>query len=159
MDSNQAYEVQKITALATASSNIIDYGPLPMVINIETATTENTHYRAALWTGTYLQLTLMSIEPGADIGLEMHPDLDQFIRIEAGKGYVKMGPSEDNLDFSATVYEDCAILIPAGMWHNLINTGKEAIKLYSIYAPPQHPFSTIHKTREEAAEAEEDAHH
>ena len=156
MNPNQDYPVQKITAYATASSYIKDYGPDPLVINIENATVQNNNYRTALWTGTYMQLTLMSIEPGGDIGLEVHPDLDQFIRIEAGKGYVKMGSSKDNLDFKATVYEDCAIIIPAGMWHNLINTGTEPIKLYSIYAPPQHPHGTVHTTREEA---EENEHH
>ncbi|MDD3569583.1 MAG: cupin domain-containing protein [Lachnospiraceae bacterium] len=154
MNSNQDYPVQKITAYATASSYIKDFGPYQLVINIENATVQNNNYRTALWTGTYMQLTLMSIEPGEDIGLEIHPDLDQFIRIEAGKGYVKMGSSKDNLDFKATVYEDCAIIIPAGMWHNLINTGTEPIKLYSIYAPPQHPHGTVHKTREEAEEHE-----
>ncbi|MGE4214859.1 MAG: cupin domain-containing protein [Anaerotignaceae bacterium] len=154
MDSNQDYPVQKITAYATATSYLKDYGPNPLVINIENATTDNTNYRTALWTGTYLQLTLMSIDPGKDIGLEIHPHLDQFIRIEAGKGYVKMGKTQECMDFKATVYEDCAIIIPAGTWHNLINTGTEPIKLYSIYAPPQHPHGTVHKTREEAEEHE-----
>lgn len=154
MNSNQDYPVQKITAYAHAPSYLKDYGPYPLVINIENATTDNNNFRTALWTGTYMQLTLMSIEPGEDIGLEMHPDIDQFIRIEAGKGYVKMGETKARMDFKATVYEDCAIIIPAGTWHNLINTGTEPIKLYSIYAPPQHPHGTVHKTHEEAEEHE-----
>ncbi|HCT64280.1 MAG TPA: cupin domain-containing protein [Lachnospiraceae bacterium] len=147
-------ETQKITAYSSASCFLKDYGPNPLVINIDNATMQNTNYRTTLWTGNYLQLTLMSINPKEDIGLEMHPNLDQFIRIESGKGYVKMGACKDNLDHKATVYENCAIIIPAGMWHNLINTGTVPIKLYSIYAPPQHPFGAIHKTREESDEAE-----
>lgn len=152
MESNQNYPVQKITAYATAKSYLKDYGPDKLVIDIENATMDNTNFRTALWTGTYMQLTLMSIEPGEDIGLEMHSDLDQFIRIEAGKGYVKMGETKGNLDFKATIYENCAIIIPAGIWHNLINTGSEPIKLYSIYAPPAHPFGTVHKTHEDSPE-------
>lgn len=133
-----------------------DYGPEPFVVNIEEATKQNDYFRIALWTGCYLQLTLMSIKPGEDIGLEIHPNLDQFLRIEEGQGLVKMGDSKDNLNFQANVYDDYAIVIPAGKWHNLINTGCTPLKLYSIYAPPQHPYGTIHKTKEDA---EEDHHH
>lgn len=156
MDQNEDFEVQKISAYGNADSYLQDYGPSPMVINIENATMDNPNFRTALWTGDHLQVTLMSIEPGSAIGLEVHPNLDQFLRIESGKGYVKMGETQDNLDFSATVYENCAIIVPAGTWHNLINTGQTPIKLYSIYAPPQHPFGTIHKTRAEADAAEHD---
>ncbi len=131
-----------------------DYGPNPFVINIEKATKQNDNFRTALWTGEYLQLTLMSIDVGVDIGLEIHPDLDQFVRIEEGQGLVKMGDSKDNLDFQAKVCDDFAFIIPAGKWHNLINTGYKPIKLYSIYAPPQHPYGTVHKTKEDA-EADE----
>ncbi|MCB2288652.1 cupin domain-containing protein [Clostridium sp. CS001] len=131
-----------------------DYGPEPFVINIEDATKQNNTYRTALWTGNHLQLTLMSIEVGSDIGLEVHPTVDQFIRIEEGEGIVKMGDSENNLDFQRNVHDDFVILIPAGKWHNLINTGNKPIKLYSIYAPPNHPFGTVHATKA-IAEAEE----
>lgn len=127
-----------------------DYGPYPFVININKATKENNYFRLALWTGEYLQLTLMSIEVGDDIGLEMHPDVDQFIRIEEGHGIVLMGDRKDKLTFQAKVCDDDAILIPAGTWHNLINTGNVPIKLYSIYAPPEHPFGTVHRTKKEA---------
>lgn len=133
-----------------------DYGPEPFVVNIEEATKQNDYFRLALWTGCYLQLTLMSIKVGEDIGLEMHPNLDQFIRIEEGQGLVQMGDCKDNLTFQANVYDDYAIIIPAGKWHNLINTGCKPLKLYSIYAPPQHPAGTIHETKEDA---EEDHHH
>jgi mannose-6-phosphate isomerase-like protein (cupin superfamily) len=102
-----------------------------------------------------LQLTLMSIRVGGDIGLEIHPNVDQFIRIEEGQGIVKMGDRKDRLDFQERVYDDFAFIIPAGKWHNLINTGNKPIKLYSIYAPPQHPHGTVHKTKAIAQAAEE----
>ena len=129
-----------------------DYGPEPFVVNIEEATKQNNTFRTALWTGRYLQLTLMSIHVGDDIGLEIHPDHDQFIRIEEGQGIVKMGNKKDQLNFQRRVYDDYAIFIPAGTWHNLINTGYKPLKLYSIYAPPEHPHGTIHVTKEDAEE-------
>lgn len=137
------------------SIKLKDYGPKPFVVNIEEATKQNNNFRFALWTGCYLQLTLMSIRVGQDIGLEMHPDLDQFIRIEQGQGIVKMGDKKDKLDFRKKVSDDYAIFIPAGKWHNLINTGREPLKLYSIYAPPEHPHGTVHKTKEDAEEHHE----
>jgi len=132
-----------------------DYGPNPFVVNIEDITKQNTNFRTALWTGEHLQLTLMEIKPGEDIGLENHPNLDQFVRIEEGQGLVLMGDEKDNLYFRKKVYDDYAFIIPAGKWHNLINTGCEPIKLYSIYAPPQHPYGTIHKTKSDAEADEE----
>ncbi|TCK88043.1 mannose-6-phosphate isomerase-like protein (cupin superfamily) [Natranaerovirga hydrolytica] len=127
-----------------------DHGPHPYVVNIEEATVKNDAYRTALWTGDYLQLTLMCIAAGDDIGLEVHHDHDQFIRIEEGEGLVKMGNKKDQLDFQRKVYDDYAIFIPAGKWHNLINTGKKPLKLYSIYAPPEHPHGTVHRTKSDA---------
>ncbi len=131
-----------------------DYGPEPFAVNINEATKQNNTFRTALWTGNHLQLTLMSIKVGGDIGLEIHPDLDQFIRIEEGQGVVKMGDRKDRLDFQEKVYDDSAFIIPAGKWHNLINTGKIPLKLYSIYAPPQHPKGTVHETKAIAEAAE-----
>jgi len=131
-----------------------DYGPEPFVVNIEAAAKQNDNFRTVLWTGTHLQLTLMSIDVGEDIGLEIHPHLDQFIRIEEGQGIVKMGDRKDRLDFQEKVYDNFAFIIPAGTWHNLINTGRKPIKLYSIYAPPQHPAGTVHATKEIAEAAE-----
>lgn len=121
-----------------------DYGPEPFVVNINEAAKQNNNYRTALWTGRHLQLTLMSINVGDDIGLEVHPRLDQFIRIEEGQGLVQMGDRKHCLDFQQTVSDDFAVIIPAGKWHNIINTGNKPLKLYSIYAPPQHPFGTVH---------------
>ncbi len=142
---------------AKGSNPIIlkDYGPNPFAVDIEEAAKQNNNFRLALWTGKHLQVTLMSINVGEDIGLEIHPDLDQFIRIEEGQGLVMMGDSKDKMDFQANVSDDYVFIIPAGKWHNLINTGNRPLKLYSIYAPPQHPFGTVHKTKAEAEAAEE----
>jgi len=137
---------------------LTDYGPKPFVININKATKQNNTYRTALWTGTHLQVTLMSLDVGEDIGLEMHPELDQFLRIEQGQGIVQMGKSRDNLNFKRNVYDDSAIIIPAGTWHNLTNTGNTPLKLYSIYAPPNHPFGTAHVTKADALASEDHDH-
>jgi mannose-6-phosphate isomerase-like protein (cupin superfamily) len=127
---------------------LMDYGPNPFVINIEEAAKQNDAFRTTIWTGEHLQVTLMSINVGEDIGFEVHPSVDQFIRIENGQGVVLMGDQEDQMDFQENVYKDFAFVIPAGKWHNLINTGDTPIKLYSIYAPPQHPHGTVHQTKE-----------
>ena len=131
-----------------------DYGKQPFVVDIEDFTTSNTNFRTAVWTGEHLQMTLMSIPVDGEIGLEIHTDTDQFLRIEQGKTRVYMGDSEDDLDFEEEAEEDFAIFIPAGKWHNVVNTGDEEVKIYSIYAPSHHPFGTIHETKEIADEAE-----
>lgn len=131
-----------------------DYGNEPFVFNIDLATELNNNFRTAIWTGEHLQLTLMSIKVGGEIGLEKHDNLDQFIRIEEGNGLVMMGANKDKLNYQRNVNGNFAILIPAGTWHNLYNIGNKPLKLYSIYAPPQHPFGTIHKTKEDADKAE-----
>ena len=142
------------TPAGEACIKLKDYGSEPFVVNIREAAKQNNNFRLALWTGKHLQLTLMSIKPGEDIGLETHPDLDQFIRIEEGQGIVMMGDRKDKLDLQQRVYDGYAIIIPAGKWHNLINTGCKPIKLYSIYAPPEHPFGTVHATKAIAEAAE-----
>lgn len=131
-----------------------DYGPEPFVVNIEKAASRNPYFRTTLWTGEHLQVTLMSIPAGGEIGLEIHPHVDQLLRIEAGTGLVKMGHSQDLLNYQSRVSDGCAIIVPAGTWHNIINIGNRPIKLYSIYAPPQHPHGTVHKTKAEADAAE-----
>jgi len=134
---------------------LTDYGPNPFAVNINEATKQNNTYRTALWTGKHLQVTLMSLNVGEDIGLEMHPDVDQFLRVQQGQGIVQMGESKDNLNFKKNVYDDSAIMIPAGTWHNLTNTGNIPLKLYSIYSPPNHPFGTVHVTKSDALAAKE----
>ncbi|WP_083413112.1 cupin domain-containing protein [Bacillus massilinigeriensis] len=136
------------------NTSLRDFGPNPFVIDINEASKRNSTFRTALWTGRHLQVTLMSLNPGEDIGLERHPNLDQFLRIEQGRGIVRMGKSRRNLNFQRNVQDDSAIIIPAGTWHNLINTGNVPLKLYSIYAPPNHPFGTVHRTKAEAMAAE-----
>lgn len=133
-----------------------DYGPDPFTVNIHDATNQNTNFRTALWTGNKLQLTLMSIPVGESIGLEVHPTVDQFIRIEDGEGVVKMGDTKDKLNYQKNINSDYALFIPAGKWHNIINTGNEPLKLYTIYAPPQHPRNTVHKTKADAQAKEQD---
>ena len=135
------------SATGNSKMDLKDYGPQPLVVNIDKATKQNTNFRTALWTGEHFQVTLMSINVGDDIGLEIHPDTDQFIRIEDGQGIVKMGKSKDNLEFQANARNDFAIIIPAGTWHNVINTGTKPLKVYSIYAPPKHPRGTVHVTK------------
>lgn len=149
-------EQENAARLVTLNDRITDYGPQSFVVDIEEATKQNNTFRTAIWTGQHLQLTLMSINAGEDIGLEIHPELDQFLRIEEGEGIVQMGDSKDQLDFQRKVADDFAIIIPAGKYHNVINTGSKPLKLYSIYSPPQHPFGTVHQTKADAMAAEEE---
>lgn len=123
-----------------------DYGPNPYVVNIEELTVQNDKFRVAKWTGSNLQMTLMSVEPGGEVGLEVHEDHDQFLRIEQGQARVEMGPAKDNLEYVREAEDDFAIFVPAGTWHNIINTGSEPLRLYSIYSPPEHPHGTVHDT-------------
>lgn len=131
-----------------------DIGPQPQAFDLEAATRENTNYRSVAWSGRYLQVTLMSIPVGADIGLEMHPETDQFLRLDAGRGRVQMGPARDQLSFDAEVSDGWCILIPAGTWHNVTNTGDVPMQVYAVYAPAHHKPGKVQPT---AAEAEADA--
>lgn len=135
-----------------------DVGGDPWVLNIQEATVNNPHYRVAQWTGANMQMVLMSIAPGEEIDLEMHANLDQFIRIEQGEARVIMGETENDLSFERDISGDWAALIPAGYYHNIQNTGDVDLKLYTIYAPPEHPEGTVHQTYEEAREAHEKEH-
>lgn len=127
-----------------------DHGPHPYVLDIEKATKDNENFRDTLWTGKHLQMTVMSIPAGGEIGAEVHDTHDQFLRVEAGKGHVMIGDSEDKLDIDQVVAEDWAIFVPAGKWHNVVNEGSEDLKVYSIYADPDHKPGTVHKTKEDA---------
>jgi len=128
---------------------------LGWVGDIERATLENTTFRTVLFTGEHAQLTVMSLAPGEDIGREVHPHTDQFIRIEAGRARVEFGNSEVHVDETHDLEDDWALVIPAGVWHNVVNAGDGDLKLYSLYSPPEHPPHTVHRTK---AEAEADEH-
>ncbi|WP_124039433.1 cupin domain-containing protein [Neoactinobaculum massilliense] len=131
-----------------------DVGPDPQSFNAHEATTENTNYRTVAWTGKYLQVTLVSIPVGASIGLEVHPDTDQFLRLEAGHGQAVMGDAKDHLTFQQDVEAGWAILVPAGRWHDVRNTGDTPMQVLSVYAPSHHAQGIIQETAE-AAEADE----
>lgn len=134
---------------------ITDNGPQPNVFDIETATQENATYRRVAWTGRYLQVTLMSIPPGESIGLEVHPDTDQFLRVDAGRGRCVMGPAEDDLTFEQDVEDGWSIQVPAGTWHDVQNTGEEPLRLYAIYAPSHHAAGIVQETAQDAERDEE----
>lgn len=129
---------------------------LGWVDDIERVTIENTNYRTTLFTGAHSQLTVMSIPPGGEVGWEVHDHLDQFLRLERGKARVDFSTSGDKVGESHEVEDDWAVVVPAGIWHNLVNIGDEDMKLYSIYSPPEHPAGTIHSTK---AESDADEHH
>jgi len=123
------------------------------VTDIERQTLENEYFREVLFTGPHSQLVVMSLRPGEEIGMETHADVDQFIRFEAGKGKVVLNGREQ------AVEDGSAVVIPAGTEHNVVNTSaSEALKLYSIYTPPEHPDGTVHKTKAEAEEYERKHH-
>ena len=127
---------------------------LGWVADIEQATIENTNFRTVLFTGEHAQLTVMRLGPGEDIGREVHEGTDQFLRIEEGRGQVELSRSEDTVDETHDAEADWAIFVPAGLWHNVVNTGDGDLKLYSIYSPPEHPPNTVHRTKAEAEAAE-----
>ena len=130
-----------------------DYGKQPWVVDIEDLTVKNDNFRTTKWTGGNLQMTVMSLKPGEEIGLEKHDEGDQFIRVEKGNARVVMGASKDKMTFDKEVSDDWAIFIPGGFWHNIINEGDKPLKVYVIYAPPEHPAGALHKTFEDAEAA------
>ena len=122
--------------------------------DIERRTLENDTFRTVLFTGEHAQLTVMRLAPGEDIGRERHPDRDQFIRIEEGQARLELSSREDRVEEAHDASEDWAVVVPAGTWHNVINTGAGELKLYSLYAPPEHPDRTVHRTKADAEAAE-----
>lgn len=127
-----------------------DLGAKPSIINIHNETMCNQNFRTAIWTGEYLQVTVMSIPVGGEIGLEHHEDLDQFIRVEGGSANVYMGKTKQTVKCLGKVNDNYAIVIPSGTWHNIINACTCPLKVYSVYAPPKHPFGTVHETKLDA---------
>jgi mannose-6-phosphate isomerase-like protein (cupin superfamily) len=114
--------------------------------NIEKRTVENEDFRRVLYTGHNLQLVLMTLPPGCDIGEEVHPDRDQFFRFEEGRGIVDIDGTENHVE------EDVAVIVPAGARHNVRNTGSQPLRLYTIYGPPEHKDAIVQSTKEEAEE-------
>jgi mannose-6-phosphate isomerase-like protein (cupin superfamily) len=122
--------------------------------DVEKLTEENEYFRQVLFTGKYTQLVVMCLQPGEEIGNEVHHTVDQFFRIEEGEARFIFGGTEEHV-----VRSGDAVIVPAGTFHNVINSStKEQLKLYTLYSPPNHPDGTVHKTKEEA-EAAEAAHH
>ena len=122
---------------------------------IETQTLKNAYFRQVLFTGKHAQLVVMCLQPGEEIGREMHPDVDQFFRIEQGEARFVLRETEEHL-----VRDGDAVIVPAGTYHNVINASKTTdLKLYTAYSPPNHPDGTVHKTKAEADKAEEAEHH
>lgn len=117
--------------------------------DISKMTERNADFRHVLYTGKHLQLVLMSLDPGEDIGEETHRDTDQFFRIEEGRGEVVIEGRRTRVE------DDDAILIPAGAKHNIVNTGKEPLRFYTIYGPPEHEDRTVHATKRDAAKSKE----
>ena len=129
-----------------------DHGPEPFIGNIIAAAKQNKNFRTAYWTGSDLQMTLMQIPVSGDIGVEIHPDTDQYIRVESGRALVRMGQSRENLCMSRNVQTGDGIFIPKRTWHNIMNAGNCPLKLSSVYAPVQHPRGTIHRTKADEME-------
>jgi mannose-6-phosphate isomerase-like protein (cupin superfamily) len=127
---------------------------LGWVGDIERETLENTTFRTVAFTGTHTQLTVMSIGPGDDIGREVHPDHDQFLRIEQGSARIELSRTEDEVEETHDAGADWAVIVPAGTWHNLVNTGDGELKVYSLYSPPEHPDGTVHRTKADVLAAE-----
>lgn len=130
-----------------AGIELKEYGKQPLIFDIEDTTEDNDAFRRSLWTGDHLQLTLMSLQINEDIGLEVHHAHDQFIKIEEGTALVQMGDKSDQLTTERHVDDDDAIIVPAGTWHNVTNIGNKPLKLYSIYAPPEHDYGTVQQTK------------
>jgi len=135
---------------------IKDMGPKPQSFDIDHATKENRNYRSVAWSGRYLQVTLMSIPVGGDIGLEAHPETDQFLRLDAGRGRVQMGAAKNELDFEKEVSDGWCVLVPAGIWHNITNIGATPMQVYTIYAPAHHKHGKVQATATAAGADQDD---
>lgn len=155
VSSPQAFPRGSGPEISVPETELQDHGETPWIADIEEITLGNDLFRQTKWTGKNIQLTLMSIPVGGEIGGEVHPANDQFIRVESGNGRAMMGKTENDLIIDEEVSDDWVLLIPAGYWHNLVNVGDAPLKLYAIYGPPEHARGTIHKTYEES----EAAHH
>lgn len=128
---------------------------LGWIDDIARLTLNNEDFRRVIHTGEHAQLTVMRLAPGEEIGWEAHGHLDQFLRLEQGRARVEFGRTGDGVDETREIEDDWAIIVPAGVWHNVVNIGIDDVKLYSLYSPPEHPDGTVHRTK---AEADADEH-
>ena len=131
-----------------------DYGGMPLVLNLPSAAQRSSAFRQTLWTGKDLQLTVMSVPVGEEIGCEMHEDHDQMLRVEEGVALLRIGDCRENLKDARRVSAGMALLVPAGLYHNVINVGQVPLKISSVYGPPAHPRGTVHLTKADADAAE-----
>ena len=120
--------------------------------NIEQVTVASDDFRRVLYTGKYLQLVLMTLQPGEEIGEEVHDDRDQFFRIEEGQGIVYIDGAAN------AVEDDFAVIVPAGARHNVVNNGSAPLRLYTLYGPPEHKDKVVHKTKEQAERDHDNDH-
>lgn len=130
------------------------YDMLGWVGDIRKISLDNANFRTVAFTGKHTQLTLMRLGPGEEIGWEAHSHLDQFLRLELGKARVEFGRSGDQIDETHEIEDGWALIVPAGTWHNVVNTGTGDVRLYSLYSPPEHPAGTVQRTKAEADAAE-----
>ncbi len=131
----------------TKRFNVWDMGDKPAIINIGALASQNDSFRTALWTGTNMQITLMSVPSGGEVGLEIHHDTDQYVYIVDGYAMVEMGEDKKRLNYRQRVPSGYAIVIPESTWHNIKSIGKTPLKLYTIYSPPHHPKGTVDTTK------------
>ena len=120
------------------------------VVSLCKATLYNNYFRRELWTAELLQITVMAIPVGGEVGKEIHEDLDQMLVVEQGSAAVFMGESEEMLSFVGEATEGSGILVPAGTYHNVLNDGRVPLKMFSVYAPPKHPVGTLQRTKADA---------
>lgn len=128
----------------------MDNGGTPYVADVLHMAEQNPNFRTAIWTGEHLQMTLMCIPPCGEIGLEIHEETEQFIRVEEGNAVVELGRCKNQVDIQHNICKGDVVFVPAGTWHNVINTSRNPLKLSSIYGPPNHRKGTVHRTKAEA---------
>lgn len=128
---------------------LTDYGKNPLIANLSQIAMENDTFRAAIWTGSYAQVTVMCISPYEEIGTEYHGDTDQILFVVDGYASVEMGKCRCQMDWKKKACKGDMIIVPAGTWHNVKNCGRTALKLASVYAPPKHPKGTVQLTKED----------
>lgn len=149
------YSNAKEVIMDFQQENNQDLGAKPQLFNIHNEVCRNKNFRTTIWTGEHVQVTLMCIPVGGEIGLELHEDVEQLLRIESGYARVYMGKTKQSVTCFGLADNNSLIVIPQKTWHNMINVGRTPLKLYSVYAPPEHAFGTVHKTKLDSDLSEE----